>query len=89
MLTIEKIKDEYPGSTVKETNLVTKQFPHLEEATLAAFFTPAENHTPENREALKNSDQAIEEIKEADIIVIGAPLWNFGYPSVLKGVDRS
>jgi FMN-dependent NADH-azoreductase len=81
---IEKIKAEYPGSTVKETNLVTKQFPHLEEATLAAFFTPAENHTPENREALKNSDQAIEEIKEADIIVIGAPLWNFGLPSVLK-----
>ena len=81
---IEKIKAEYPGSTVKENNLATKQLPHLEEATLAAFFTPAENHTPENREALKHSDQAIEEIKEADIIVIGAPLWNFGLPSVLK-----
>jgi FMN-dependent NADH-azoreductase len=81
---IDKIKTEYPGSTVKVRDLTKNPFPHLEEATLAAFFTPAENHTPENKEALKHSDAAIAEILDADIIVIGAPLWNFGIPSVLK-----
>jgi len=81
---VEKIKATEPDSTVTVKDLTKNPFPHLEEATLAAFFTPAENQTPENKQALKNSDQAIAEINDADVIVIGAPLWNFGIPSVLK-----
>jgi len=81
---IDKIEAANPGSTVEVKDLTKNPFPHLEEATLAAFYTPAENHTAESREALKNSDQAIAQINDADIIVIGAPLWNFGVPSVLK-----
>ncbi|MDB5139799.1 MAG: azoR [Mucilaginibacter sp.] len=81
---IEKIKAEYPGSTVKESNLVTQQFPHLEEAHLASFFTPAESRTPANMAAVKNSDEAIADLVDADIIVIGAPLYNFSIHSTLK-----
>jgi FMN-dependent NADH-azoreductase len=81
---VDKIIAENPGSTVKVNDLTKHPFPHLEEATLAAFFTPAENHTPENKAALKNSDAAVAEIMDADIIVIGTPLWNFSIPSVLK-----
>ncbi len=81
---VAKIKETYPGSMVKESNLVAKQFPHLEEAHLHAFFTPLENRTPENAEAIKHSDDAIAEIMDADIIVIGAPLYNFGILSTLK-----
>jgi FMN-dependent NADH-azoreductase len=81
---IEKIKAEYPGSTVKESNLITQQFPHLEEAHLTSFFTPAESRTPANIEAIKHSDEAIQEIRDADIVVIGAPLYNFGIHSSLK-----
>jgi FMN-dependent NADH-azoreductase len=81
---VEKLKAEYPGSTVKETNLVNKHFPHLEEAHLTSFFTPAENRTPENIEAVKHSDEAIQDIMDADIIVIGAPMYNFTIHSALK-----
>lgn len=81
---IEKLKDTYPGSTVKETNLVTTRFPHLEESHLASFFTPAENRTPANLKAIKHSDEAIQDIKDADIIVIGAPMYNFSIHSALK-----
>jgi len=81
---IEKIKAEYPGSTVTERNLVTQHFPHLEEAHLTSFFTPAESRTPANIEAVKHSDEAIQEITDADIIVIGAPLYNFSIHSSLK-----
>ncbi|MCC8410798.1 FMN-dependent NADH-azoreductase [Mucilaginibacter sp. UR6-1] len=81
---IDKLKQANPGSTVQVKDLTESPFPHLEEATLSAFYTPAENHTSENIEALKNSNQAIAEINNADIIVIGTPLWNFGIPSVLK-----
>ncbi|HTE01062.1 MAG TPA: NAD(P)H-dependent oxidoreductase [Mucilaginibacter sp.] len=81
---IEKIKAEYPGSTVVENNLVTQHFPHLEEAHLTSFFTPAENRTSANIEAVRHSDEAIQEIEDADIIVIGAPLYNFSIHSSLK-----
>lgn len=81
---IEKIQTKYPGSTVVETNLVTLAFPHLEESHLASFFTPPENHTPENKSAIKHSDEAIKAIFDADIIVVGAPLYNFSIHSVLK-----
>lgn len=81
---IEKIQAENPGSTVTEYNLVHQQFPHLEEAHLASFFTPAENRTADNLEAIRHSDEAIDAIKDADILVIGAPLYNFTIHSSLK-----
>ncbi|MDP9076919.1 MAG: NAD(P)H-dependent oxidoreductase [Bacteroidota bacterium] len=81
---VDKIKAEYPGSIVKETNLVERHFPHLEEAHLTSFFTPAENRSAENLVAIKHSEDAIQEILDADIIVIGAPLYNFSIHSTLK-----
>lgn len=81
---IDKIKAANPGSTVKVTNLVTTKFPHLEEAHLASFFTPPESRSPEGIEAVRHSDEAIQDIREADILVIGSPLYNFSIPSSLK-----
>jgi len=81
---IDKVVAAYPDSTVQTRNLTVNPLPHLEEASLAAFYTPAEQHTDNNKAAIKHSDEAIVEIMDADIIIIGAPLWNFGIPSVLK-----
>ncbi|RYE34601.1 MAG: FMN-dependent NADH-azoreductase, partial [Sphingobacteriaceae bacterium] len=81
---IEKIKEKDPGAFVQVRDLTNKPFPHLEEAHLNAFFTPVEQHTPENKEAIRHSDEAIKEIFDADIIVIGAPMYNFTISSVLK-----
>jgi len=81
---VEKLQAANPGSTVKVHDLTNKPFPHLEEAHLQSFFTPAENRTPEQQEAVRHSDEAIAEIQAADVIVIGAPLYNFGIPSTLK-----
>lgn len=81
---IDKIQLAYADSTVKEVSLVDERFPHLEEVHLNAFFTPASNRTPENLIALKHSDEAIAEIMDADIIVLGVPLYNFSIPSNLK-----
>jgi FMN-dependent NADH-azoreductase len=81
---VEKIRAVYPDSTVQETNLLEKHFPHLEESHLASFFTPAENRTPELLAAVKHSDEAIKEIMDADVIVIGAPIYNYSIHSSLK-----
>lgn len=81
---VDRIRLKDPESTLKEINLVTSHFPHLEESHLASFFTSPENRTPENLLAVKHSDEAIAEIMEADEIVIGAPMYNFNIHSSLK-----
>jgi len=81
---VDKIKSVYPGSTVKENNLAKNQFPHLDEAQITSFFTPEEFRSWENVEAVRNSDEVINEILEADILVIGAPFYNFSIHSTLK-----
>ena len=81
---VDKIKSEYPGSTVKENNLPKNQFPHLDEAQITSFYTPEEFRTWENVDAVRNSDEVINEILEADILVIGAPFYNFSIHSTLK-----
>jgi len=81
---VDKLKTTYPGSTVKESNLVNMQFPHLEESHLTSFFTPAENMTAENKAAIEHSQNAIQDVMDADVIVIGAPMYNFNIHSTLK-----
>lgn len=81
---IDRLREKDPASVLKEKNLATQPFPHLEEAHLNAFFTPVEKHTEENKIAIQHSNQAIQEIMDADILVIGAPMYNFGISSALK-----
>lgn len=58
--------------------------PFVDEAWIAANFTPAEQRTSEQSAILSHSDTLISELKAADVIVIGAPMYNFGPPAVLK-----
>lgn len=81
---VEKLTEHYPESTVKLRDLVERHYPHLEESHLNAFFAPAETATTEYKEATQHSDEAIQELLEADIIVIGVPIYNFNIPSALK-----
>lgn len=81
---VEKILAKYPGSIVKERNLATAKFPHLDEVQIGSWFTPAEKHSDDQADAIKYSEEAIAEMQEADIYVIGAPFYNFSIPSTLK-----
>lgn len=81
---VEKLQAANADSTVNVHSLVKTPFPHLEEAHLNSFFTPVESRTPEMLEAVKHSDQAIAELQDADVIVIGVPMYNFGIHSTLK-----
>ena len=48
------------------------------------MFTPEAQLTPEQRELLRLSDELIDEIDRADLIVIGTPMYNYGMPAALK-----
>ncbi len=81
---LERLESVYPNSTIKTRDLGKNPFPHLEETHFASFYTPEEIRTPEHIKAIKHSDEAIKELMEANVIVIGVPLYNFGIPSTLK-----
>ena len=58
--------------------------PHVDAQRVLAFFTQPELRTFEQQVFVAESDALIEEIKQAEIIVIGLPMYNFGIPSTLK-----
>ena len=51
---------------------------------VGAKFTPDDKLTAEQSDALTFSDNLIEELKEADILVIATPIYNFSIPASLK-----
>ena len=56
---------------------------------IASSFTPAQQREPWMRETLAESDTLVDELIAADVLVIGAPLYNFSIPSQLKAwIDR-
>lgn len=77
-------KAKNPGGQVTVRDLATDAIPHLGGATVGAFFTPADKRSAEQQAAIALSDELVAEIQAADVIVIGAPMYNFSIPSVLK-----
>lgn len=81
---VEQWKQAHPGDTVTYRDIGRNPVPHVDEPWIAAAFAPPEQHTPELREAIRLSDQLVDEFLAADIYVIGVPMYNFSVPSVFK-----
>lgn len=58
--------------------------PVVSTAWTQAAYMPEENRSPEQRESLRVSDELVAELKAADVLVIGAPVYNFTVPAALK-----
>lgn len=58
--------------------------PLLSESTLAAMWTPEADRTPEQQAQLSVADDFIAELVDADAVVIGLPIYNFGPPAAMK-----
>ncbi|MGY4385089.1 FMN-dependent NADH-azoreductase [Pedobacter sp. UYP24] len=81
---VERVQEKYPDSTVEEVNLVDLEIPHLNPVILRSMFTPGDQLTAEEIESLRYSDEAVRQLMAADIIIIGAPLYNFTIHTALK-----
>jgi FMN-dependent NADH-azoreductase len=79
-----KLQQANPGANVVVRNLLADNLSHLDDATLGAFFTPADQRTAEQAAINAKSEALIDELQAADIVVIAAPLYNFGVSSQLK-----
>ncbi len=81
---VEQWKQTHPNDTVTYRDIGRNPIPHVDEPWIAAAFSPPEQHTPELREAIRFSDQLVDEFLEADVYVIGVPMYNFSIPSGFK-----
>ncbi len=58
--------------------------PHLTAERFAAFVTAPQARSAAQRAVTDYSDGLIAELRQADLIVLGLPMYNFGLPSQLK-----
>ena len=65
-------------------DLASEPVPHLNAERFTAFITTKEKRTSEQEQFVAYSDKLIDELKKADVIVLGLPMYNFGVPSTLK-----
>jgi FMN-dependent NADH-azoreductase len=81
---VEKWKRQNPAGTVLHHNTTLEKIPYLDEAMVEALFTPAAALTPEQKRTLATSDRLVDELLAADVVVLGAPMWNLSIPASLK-----
>ena len=81
---VAKVAAANPGATVTVRDLGANPHPVLDEAALGALFTPADQRTAEQAARVALDDALIAEAQAADVIVLGAPMYNFGMPIQLK-----
>ncbi len=79
----ETLRRLHPKASIVRRDIGAEPIPHLDSATTAAI-RGAEPATEAARQAVALSDRLVAELKAADLIVIGAPMYNFGMPSTLK-----
>ena len=81
---LSKWKTAQPDDVIVERDLAADPVPHLTEQMMGAFFTPAEQRSPEQVQTVQLPDALVAELFGADIIVLGAPMYNFSISSALK-----
>lgn len=81
---VEQWQQVHPKDTVTYRDLGRAPVPYVDEPWIAAAFTSPEERTPEMWDAIRLSDQLVDEFLAADIYVIGVPMYNFSVPGVFK-----
>jgi FMN-dependent NADH-azoreductase len=79
---LQRLLEVNPGATVTHRDLGNSPIPHLTPATVAGI--RADATTQEERATAAFSDELIDELRAADVIVIGAPMYNFSIPTGLR-----
>src|SRR3989475_9874214 len=73
-----------PGAKVVVRNLAEETVPPLDAERFGAFLAKPGERSVEQQAVVEYSDALIDELKRADVLVLGLPMYNFGVPSTLK-----
>jgi len=80
---VTSLLSTHSGASVIERD-VAAGLPVVDEDWIGANFTDPAERTPEQRLKLALSDTLVNEVRSADVLVIGVPIYNFGVPASLK-----
>ncbi|MEP2725020.1 NAD(P)H-dependent oxidoreductase [Roseibium sp.] len=81
---VESFVSARPGAKIVERDVGHSPPPFVDTEFIEAAFTPADDRTAKMVEVLSVSDQLIDEVISSDVIVLGAPMYNYGMPAALK-----
>jgi FMN-dependent NADH-azoreductase len=81
---VRRWRELFPGGTVIRRDLGAAPPPHPDALTLESASLPAGSRTPRQQAAAALADVLLEELEAADVVLIGAPMYNFSVPSSLK-----
>ena len=82
---VAKLQAANAGARLTRRDLASNPHPALDEPTLGALFTPADQRSAEQAARVALDDALIAQVQAADVLVIGAPMYNFGSSVQLKG----
>ncbi|MET0339631.1 MAG: NAD(P)H-dependent oxidoreductase [Polyangiales bacterium] len=81
---VARLTERFPDARIVTRDVAATPVPVLDAAALAALGTPAEARTAAQREVVATHDALIAELQEADVVVLGVPMYNFFVPTQLK-----
>ncbi|MGI9376241.1 MAG: FMN-dependent NADH-azoreductase [Tsuneonella suprasediminis] len=80
---------KYPNATLVTRDLVADPLPHIDDARTGAIRQPEDTHTPAMKSVFAEERAVLDEFLASDIVIVGAPMYNFTIPSQLKSwIDR-
>lgn len=86
---VAQLKAKNPAARVSYRDLAAEPVPHLSGAYLVAGMQPADQRSAEAQADLDLGAALMDEFLSADVVVIGAPMYNFSVSSQLKAwIDR-
>lgn len=80
---VDKLVELNPNSSVIQRNTTYSDLPFLDETILGGFFA-GEEKTNAQKKALELSNKLTNELINADVLVVAAPIYNFSVPASLK-----
>jgi FMN-dependent NADH-azoreductase len=81
---VEGWRAAHPGADVIIRDIGAEPVPHLDAARFGALISAPDQRTAAQQEVVDYADALLDEIRNADTIVLGLPMYNFGVPSSLK-----
>jgi len=81
---IKQLCNRHNECKIVERDLLTAELPYLDSLHMSALFKNEADRSEDENQKLCYSDTVLREIKAADIIVLGAPMYNFGIHAALK-----
>ncbi|MGH9046754.1 MAG: FMN-dependent NADH-azoreductase [Acidimicrobiales bacterium] len=81
---VEAFLRRHPDARLVKRELARDEVPHLTAERFRAFQVKPEERSTAERDIVAYSDALIDELRQAELIVLGLPMYNFGVPSQLK-----